>query len=281
MEIFCNSIIVTRMQTKYSAIIPLLILSCSVFISCRKDSKVNSGKITVPVETLKAGVENTDISIRSNWKLVLYHSYYIAKVNGDTVTGTPEAKPHSFLTGSDDLMPLLPDEEPGIFFFSVGYIDGPEFLVVKDGPPAFPNIRDQATLNDLVNADMLFGKYSGFALKNLSNIKLVHANALLDFETENLPAGAELKLLDLGRPFTPFQYEANHYQAIVTGNWHSTTNTSVSVKTATKEYKADIINNADLKGNTRYHFKLTLNNEQLVVENLDTSSWGAAQWPDI
>ncbi|MBW8688323.1 hypothetical protein [Chitinophaga rhizophila] len=264
----------------------LLILLCflPLFVACKKDTDTREDDNYIVVSNIVATPLNTDVSARTNWRLVVGRSFYNATVKEGKIHGEATQHPHKFLITSDSTLvtPLPAAEEPRIYYYRSGYVDDIAFLPVKEGSP-LPEIHPQTDLQLLNMSDMLSGKYAGVPGQELNNVSLSHANALLDFEVLGMPAGGQLLLSEFNKLFPPFQYNgsAQQYRAIVTGDWYPSMEVKVVIRVADKTYAGVILPEKAVKGNTIYKFKLRLDTaeEKITLENMQQSVWTDIQWP--
>ncbi|MCD8080569.1 MAG: hypothetical protein LUF04_09245 [Bacteroides sp.] len=156
-------------------------------------------------------------------------------------------------------------------------------------PPPPPNISDQSTPEKLLAADKLTCYYSGTVTRNLKNIPLTHANALLEFDVIDFPSDTEVKIGSY-MIITPYRQD-NHYKAIVLAEggefdaYIVITAGGKTQKLSLREYiKKSIPDASDIRAisrDTHYKFIIRYNEEDntFAIGNLHRSKWSGDNYP--
>lgn len=243
------------------------------FLSCDKNSS-DSGVI---VESIEASI-NFDLSARSNWLFYVHDKRYeFTNVNG-TLSAIPynSEKPYVFPSSTES-------GNIRILLYS------PNYGRTREAAKVPPSLENQSTLERFTNCDILKGEYQGTAQPHLTNITLYHENALLDFQTINIPSNAQVYIRQIhDQTITPLRdtTDPTQYKAIIFPHNHLF-QIIVGVKTENKTYETPLaplsrkeISYPDGVGNSAIIvFTAAINAEdELVIENLQREAF-SKKWP--
>jgi len=257
--------------------------------SCKKQS--GSDRLTIPeptiaVEKIQATVvDNIDITLRDNYRILLRGIEYNYSLSKALLVASPVRAPYQLPYKKDtggNLQPISEQQALIIQLVASGYLFQNNEL--KDPPPPRPIIKDQETEKNLINADMLIGKFFGVPSNNLANINFTHANNLLDFEIKNIVSDKieSIKLVIRNEQFKPLRLTNNRYRAVITGSWYTPADVTVLIYNVDKSFIAKkIINAQDVKQDRHYNLMLEANqdNTNYTVINKSETKWSDEKWP--
>lgn len=154
---------------------------------------------------------NFDLSARSAWHFLVHGCDYAFEIEGNKLIATPSKTSETFA-------------------FSVSITDNTGSAVIRFMPADYfktrstggggtivPNIEDQSTPEKFMACDVLSGKYEGLAKEEIA-ITFFHENALLQFETIDLPDDAKVYIEQkYDQMITPLRDKEDpaKYQALV------------------------------------------------------------------
>jgi len=254
----------------------LAVIFLPVFFSC-SDNDDDKLPDEVAVKTVKA-ISCIDLSDREDWLLRFGYAWYKGNcynyaITDRIITGSPKSQPFSFgegykegdiLSGSNGRMYIR--------FVSPGYFPD-DTPLSKMTPAAPPAIEDQSTLDKLVKADALFCQYTDVVTSDLTNLKLIHENNLLDFETVDIPAGTVVRILGNYsiNEIIPYRQDQTHYKVVILSKDMGTSIAVCKGNNILYAVKTDFNRKAD----RHYTFTLRFDNdkESLVIEDLNETVW--------
>jgi hypothetical protein len=249
----------------------LIIISIFCFACNEKNNPDTPQEKSFSIETLLVS-STINLSDRSNWNFHLGGNEYIYQIKDTLITATPKDKPYRLIYNVDNNGAIIPiTDVPLVSLFSEDYY----YPTGCSECPPKPNIKDQSTAIKLNNADMLYGAFSGMPSSNLSGIRLIHVNALLDFDVQNLPAGSTVTVSGF-EPITPLQDATDHYKAIVLP---STIGTAiVNIKTTDSTYRVEVTNSKIreyVEPDKHYTFtvRFSQDTKEVVIENSIVTKW--------
>lgn len=255
----------------------LCVLSITTFFytACDKDDKVDNKpeQKTFPIKNIK-GSSGIDLSGRNDWSFFLGDKEYVYKIDDSVITATPKDKPYNVpykVDNSGNVLPISEQEglEVRLFAKDYYYPGG-----CGECPPK-PNVKDQSTVEKFHQADMLYGRFSGIPSSDLTGIRLKHYNALLDFNTKDMPADAVITVATFDQ-ITPLADAADHYKAVVVPSTIGTP--IVRVTTADTTYNLEVKNESGVRiVMPDMHYRFTLRFDQqakrTIIENLSGVIW--------
>lgn len=262
------------MKTKslYNLIITSLIIIAGA--SCNNDDA--EGKQGIAVDSVTA-VPCVDLTNRAGWLLRIGYgspSYYKYTVHGKTISASPQNEPYRFEKS------LKPGDEVPIASGAYIYFSSPQYLhpAKTDVSYNVPDISDQSTIEKLYNADLLYSVYTGKVSNHLTDVSLIHANAMLEFELLDIENETELRINSARLRILPYQDKINPflYRAIVPGI-DGEYNAGVMMQIDGETYNADLTEHT--KTDTHYKFTVHFDKKQkkLLIENLQESKWSEEQ----
>lgn len=254
-------------------------------------SKRSSDHTTPPDKTNKIGIEkvsaiikNIDLSGRGQWQIFVGSAPYIPLLNGNEfLTASPEKD--LYYLRYEGKISDVPTSSFYVYFSSTKYASqfGPVF---KESSPTYypPNIFNQSSVHDLINADLLIGQFKGIITPQVSGIQLTHANALFDFIVTGLDPAATLSINDLKLSFLPYQEQPGHYKAIVTGKWigidkgtgYNLPPVMIEVSKSGNKFSSPLPSEFyPVKSNAKYTFRINVNhiNNSITITDLTTAIW--------
>lgn len=267
-----------------------IFLIVTLTLSCKKGDKSSSPKpelpLLLPIEKIQATVsKNIDVAKRKDLRIVLRGYEYHYSVTNSQLEATPVKDPYLLpysLNSDASMQPISQGNALLVQLMKAGYLISNSQL--KDGPPPRPAVKDQNTQEDLVNSDMLVGKYFGLPSKNLSNVILSHANNLLDFEVKGFPDNNSMSVWILSRndQFKAFKRLDAQYRAVITGDWLTPADLFIVFKADDKTYTIKVLNSKDI-GQDR-HYRITIsydkNNDGFTASANAETKWSEEIWPE-
>jgi len=244
------------------------VLLSGLLISCgdddNKEPDVEKDGVAVKTVFLTSSV---DIAERPGWEFWVAGYTYNYSITDKGIEATPKDKPYRFDSQYEAGGHVGEGIGPVIEFVSPDY-----YPVSKSIGPEPPRIGDQSTPEKLLLADKLSRYYSGTVTENLTNVDLIHSNALLDFQLVDMPAGADVRVGSITL-ITPYKESENHYKAIVLaegGEFQA----YITVKIEGETYTA-YPTEAHMRRDTHYTFTVKFNPEKqnLYIEDLKQSVW--------
>lgn len=134
--------------------------------------------------------------------------------------------------------------------------------------PERPDILDQSTEEKLLIADRLEAIYKGEVRNDISDVNVIHANSLIEFEITEIDAGMEVFVYSWSFPITPFKTGDYSYKAIVPES------PSICIKNGNKQISEIEITNK-FKSNTYYTVKLHWDSDskKIILDNVKEEEW--------
>lgn len=158
---------------------------CFAFYSCDNSDPNKNAPQSVRLLGIEASI-NIDLSARKDWKLSVYNYTYAFEIEGGKLSAEPAnfSDPYTFeITANDKrgraIMTLM----------------SPDYFKPGESSALPANIRDQSTPEKFLSCDVLRGDYNGQAKENI-DVALFHENALLMFNTVDLPEDAEVYIYE-------------------------------------------------------------------------------------
>lgn len=266
----------------------LLFAITALLSSCKKNSvssPLPAAEPTMAVEKIQAAVgNNIRLEPRENTRVILRNVEYNYSFVNSQLVATPAKSPYQLPFKRDmngNIQAISGQQALVIQLVAQGYLFQNNQL--KDPPPPKPLIKDQENLEDLINADMLIGEFTGLPSNNLSGISLTHANNLFDFEIRDIPADkiASVKLIIRNEQFRPVRLANNRYRAVITGNWYTPADIYVLINTVDKLFNLKLLNGQDIKQDLHYNLivKANQDNGGFTVTNNGETKWSDEIWP--
>lgn len=226
-----------------------------------------------PVESVK-GSSSINLSDRNNWNFFLNGKEYSYEIDDTVIVATPKTDAYNLVYKTDisgSIIPIPKGYGPIVHFVSPGFY----YQNTCSECPPKPNIKDQSTEEKLINADMLYGRFSGIPSGDVTGIRLTHQNALLDFDVKNTPPSSVITVKSI-EPINPFREGADHYKAIVLA--FSSGTAYIYIKIADSTYQKEISNRNHWKyilPNTHYKFTVRYDPDKkdVLIENLSATNW--------
>ena len=256
---------------------------CMAISSCDTTDPYKDAPQTVRLLGVEARI-NIDLSARKDWKFDVHTKPYTFQIDGNNLSAVPEdlSKPYTFEVTANNK-----SGEAIMTFMSKDYFKPGQSSAL----PA--DIEDQSTPEKFLNCDVLRGHYTGDATENIS-VTLFHENALLMFNTVDLPEDAEVYIYELynKQTITPLRdaEDSTSYKALVFPNNYLET-IYVLVKTNGKEYAETLVPLYKTRANISYPkgighsaiitFNVLIDeNDELLIKDLKEKSF-SKEWPDI
>lgn len=251
----------------------------SIIVGCSNDEDSKPNEKETPVKKIEAHI-NFDLSKRSDWTLSMGGYIYDYEIHDNKLIGTPKDEPFHYAAGMEET-------------------NGSTEVILRSSTPQnrlnmpkTPEFVDQSSIEKFIIEDMLVGRYKGKVKEEITNLKLVHYNALLDFKVTNIPENAEIFIKQQDKQtITPLKDEnkANSYKAIV---WSSNKYEEIKliIKISEKTYETVLREEVKKSRSLAYHFDGIGNGsivnfigrinaeDKLVIEELSIDSW-AEEWP--
>lgn len=265
-------------------LMPVVLLSSGLF-SCNDDNNDSDEKKKgLPIESVDA-ISCIDLSDRTDWILQVSNNTYDYTADGKRIEAVAKKSPSCFGSSYVEGSNVSVGVGPAIRLMSPAYY--PNKITRALGPTP-PDIRDQSTPEKLLVADMLSCYYSGIVSKNLENVQLTHANALLEFDVDGIPADAQI-IVGSYMEITPY-VQNGIYRAIVLaeGGEYSA---QIYVKTGNEIRSVSVLSGLtkslplpggnSIMRNTRYSFTVRYDREKesLSIENLCRTRWSGEEKP--
>lgn len=251
-------------------------LLLGLLCSCSDDNDGDNKSEGIAVKSVTA-TSCIDLSDRKDWNIRFGYAwaggiFYNFKVDGKNISAdSPKKDSYRFDERSKE------GEKAGIYtttylrFVPEGYFPM-DNSGLKSTEPIPPAIQDQSTFEKLIKADALFCNYEGIVTPNMKDVKFIHENILLEFETINIPENAEIRITGSSGNFAiiPYKASTNNYKAISLPKISGATNYIV-VKVGEESYNLGF--NYSLAEDLHYVFKLRLDNNKLIIEDLIGTVW--------
>lgn len=257
----------------YTLAVILLFSGC--LFSCSDDGEDDKPE-AVAVKSVEI-VSCIDLTQRKDWNLRFGYGwrdgiFYNFKIDGKNISAdSPKKDLYHFDEEYKEGQKLGPSNNTYIRFVPDGYfpMDNSE---LRSTPPTPPAIQDQSTLEKLIKADALFCSYEGIVTGDLKDVKFIHENVLLEFETIDIPENAEIRLMGSSGRFdiTPYKVSEGNYKVIILSKIPGGTN-YIAIKIGEDSYNLEF--NYNRESDIHHIFKLRLDNEKLVIENMKSSIW--------
>lgn len=260
----------------------LFLLISVVFAACSSDDDDDDNGIEnngVPILSVKA-TACVDVSARSNWTIKFNweggHPYYKTTLDGDTLQAVPQSDDEVAYFGKNrtENEVYMQGLMPSIYvFFSPNDYFGDVKSTNTSVPPSSILVADQSTIEGLTRADALYCSYKGIVTRSLTDVKLIHKNALLDFELIGVPSGAKLIIPYGGSTnYTPYKSGENSYKVICLTQGSSKV---IVLQISGKNYSIE--NSIELKNDRHYTFKLRFDdvNKKLLVDDMAVTVWSS------
>lgn len=242
----------------------------------------------VGLQKVSASLKNIDLRNRADWQLFIGSQAYSASIKDNSnLVGTPVKD--SFHFEYQGNITDAPASTVFVYYSSSKYGNkfGPTF---KESGPNFtpPNIFNQSSVEDLMKADLLIGKYNGSITSEISNLQLTHANALLEFNIDGLKNSDTVYVNDLKMAFRPYDEGNGQYKSIVTGNWIGIEKGSpnnlppvlIEVRSSNRKVSTSLISVFyPIKSNTKYKFNGSIGADTLIIKDQSISVWDNEVFP--
>lgn len=244
----------------------------------------------IKVQKVSASPSNISLESRNNWQLFVGSKIYNSIQKGtDSLIATAAMDPFYF-----EYQGNISEAQPAslyVYYSSRKYSRqfGPVF---KESGPNFnlPTIFDQSSVKDLVEADLLIGKFNGKIAAEIANLPLIHANALFEFKVTGIASSDTVYVNDLKTLFRPYYKGDNQYQCIVTGNWFGIEKGSpytlppviIQVSGPGRKYITSFPGQFyPIQSNIKYRFNLNIDYsaDALTITNVSTSIWNNEIFP--
>lgn len=256
------------------------------FTQCSDDDDLESETKGVAIKSAEA-VSCTDLSDRTDWMLLFGGSWdnedgilYDFRTEGYKITtDSPLDKFYTFSEDYNEGDILGADNYTYIRFAPKTYYSNINTLKSKAAESPCPVIHDQSSYDKLMKADILFTRYSGTVTEHLTDIDLIHGNVLLDFETIDLPLGAEIKIQGGGADLiTPYQENETYYKAITLSFLSKQTSNEIILITGDEQVS---VKTNFILADTHYRFTLRFDTDKkkLIVENVIQTRWSEEKNP--
>lgn len=257
------------MNKCFSGLLVALLLSMT---ACSDSDKTPEGELQkgIAIKSIEA-ISDVDLSARSGWLFRVGFS-------------TPDCVYYNYAVEGNKLHASSADEENTYHFdkrWEEGHILGKASRLVcyfqdkryfrstnvRSMPPERPDILDQSTEELFLIADRLEGIYTGAVRSDISALKLVHANALIEFQIEGIDANAEVRAWSGGFPVVPLQTGVNSYKVIIDRSSY------ISVKVGDDVDHMDVA--TGFNGNVRYTVKAhwDAGTKTLIADDIKEEEW--------
>lgn len=266
---------------KYISKLLAFALFATISMTSCDDDKIEKEKEDekgIAIKTVKA-ISCVDLSDRSDWIFIVMYNQYDYSIDGNNIEAKVNKTPYYF-SPSHPLGSYAPiGGGPVIRLVSPDY----NSKETRSVGPTPPNISDQTTFEKFMRADVLSTYYSGEVSENIVDVRLTHANALLEFDFEDIPSNAEVRVQSLVT-INPFKNE-NNYKAIVLAEGgefsayilvkigNEVLDVAVPVGNSTKS--SPLPSGNSIMRDTRYKFTVKYNatKKALSIKNLHRTKW--------
>lgn len=256
------------------------------FTQCSDDDNLKPETKGVAVKKADA-VVCTDLSNKSDWMLLIGGdwnsqngiSYNFSVENKNITAHSPKNAFYTFKEEYAEGDLLVPDDYTYIRFVSPNYYSETNIMPSYAAERPRPVIHDQSSFEKLTKADILFCRYMGVVAEHLTDINLIHGNVLLDFETINIPPGAEIKIQGgVAGLITPYQENESHYKAIALSLLSTLSQNEIILFYGNEQVS---VKTNFILADTHYRFTLRFDEQkkELIIENLIQTVWSEEEDP--
>lgn len=251
---------------------------------------VPAGNINkMAVEKVNASITNIPLTNRENWQLFVGSKAYNSIIReNNALTGTPTGDSFYF-----EYQGKPADATSSVYIYYASKKYNKQFgPVFKETNPNYnlPAIFNQSSAEDLMNADLLSGKFTGPIAPEISDVKLTHANALFEFDVAGLTSSDMVYVTDLKVAYLPYTVQKGQYKAIVTGKWigietgsaHALPPVTIEVRTSGGILTTSLGSQYyPINSNVKYKFSVIADRsaKTLKVTNISTSVWDNEIFP--